>query len=363
MKPFVVVIVTALLAAACSGSEPSAVGPASPPSPQETTQTTVAEATTAGGAEDDGAQDAGAAAQPVTVVLDWTPNTNHTGLYVAQAEGWYADAGLDVEIIQPGEQGSLAAVASGAAEFGVSVQEEIIPARSTGVPVVSIAAILASNTSAFLALADEGIDSPADFPGHRYGGFGGPLETALVRTLVECGGGDPDAVEFVEVGNVDYRVGLERDHYDFVWIFEGWDGIRLRELSDVDVTTVPFDEYFDCIPDWYTPLLATSETLIAEQPETVAAFLEATARGYEFAIENPDAAADILLEAVPELDEELVSASQRYLADEYAAEGTAWGHQSPEVWQRFAEFLADAGLVEDVIDTEAAYTNAFLPSG
>lgn len=315
-----------------------------------------------GAATDDAATaDNGRAGTPVTVMLDWTPNTNHAGLYVAQQQGWYADAGLDVEIIQPGEQGALASVASGAAEFGVSVQEELIPARGQGVPVVAVAAIIESNTSAFVALADEGIERPADFAGHRYGGFGGQLETALIETLVACDGGDPEAVEFVEVGNVDYRAGLERDFYDFVWIFLGWDGIRLEELTDIDVTTLPFAEYLDCIPDWYTPLLATSEGLIADDPELVESFMDATARGYAFAIEQPDEAADLLLAAVPELDEDLVTASAAYLADEYAGGDGAWGYQDAEVWQTFTQFLLEAGLIDGTIDVDAAWTNAFLP--
>jgi ABC-type nitrate/sulfonate/bicarbonate transport system substrate-binding protein len=298
-------------------------------------------------------------ARDVTVMLDWTPNTNHAGLYVALEQGWYDDAGLDVQIIQPGEQGGLPALASGDADFAVSVQEALTPARTQGAPVVSVAAIIASNTSSLVALADEGIERPADLAGHRYGGFGGELETELVRTLVECDGGDPDAVEFVEVGNVDYRAGLERDFYDFVWIFDGWDGIRL-EQAGLDITSIHFADHFDCIPDWYTPLLATSEQLIDEHPDVVRAFMAATARGYERAIEAPDEAADALLAAAPELDEPLVRESARYLADKYAPDGP-WGQQDAAVWEDFTSFLRDAGIVSDDVDVEAAWTNDFLP--
>jgi ABC-type nitrate/sulfonate/bicarbonate transport system substrate-binding protein len=297
----------------------------------------------------------------VTVMLDWTPNTNHAGLYVAQQQGLYEDAGLDVQIIQPGEQGGLPALASGDADFAVSVQEALTPARVQGAPVVSVAAIIASNTSSLVSLADEGIDSPADLAGHRYGGFGGELETELVRTLVECDGGDPDAVEFVEVGNVDYRAGLERDFFDFVWIFDGWDGIRL-EQQGVETSSIRFADHFDCIPDWYTPLLATSEQLIEEQPGLVRDFLAATTQGYQVATDDPDAAADALLAGAPELDEELVRASAAYLAPRYAPDG-AWGVQEATVWQDFTDFLADAGIVGGDIDIDAAWTNDLLPSG
>lgn len=379
----VVLVVLALLVSACGGTAGRAGGAAGPTG-----------AASAPGGDDPATADAQAAdaragdareaqtpgdieSTAVTVVLDWTPNTNHAGLYLAQANGWYADAGLDVTILQPGEQGGLPALASGDADFAVSVQEAVTPARIQGAPVVSIAAIIASNTSSLVALADEGIRRPRDLEGHTYGGFGGDLETELVRSLVECDGGDPDAVEFVEVGNVDYRAGLQRDFYDFVWIFEGWDGIRL-EQAGVDTTSLLFSDYVaepgsagrtsdvrsesGCIPDWYTPLLATTEQMIAGQPEVVHAFLEATARGYETAITDPTAAADALLAAAPELDEQLVRASAEFLADEYAADGRPWGVQEPQVWEDFTAFLREAGIIEGDVDVDAAWTNAFLPA-
>lgn len=300
-----------------------------------------------------------AADRDVTVMLDWTPNTNHAGLYLAATNGWYDEAGLDVEIIQPGEQGGLPALASGDADFAVSVQEELTPARAQGAPVVSVAAVIASNTSSLLAPADEGIARPRDLEGLRYGGFGGQLETELVSTLVACDGGDPDTVEFVEVGNVDYRAGFERDFYDFVWVFDGWDGIRLRQAG-VDVTTLPFADHFDCIPDWYTPLLATSEQLIDADPDLVRDFMAATARGYDAAGEDPGAAADALLEAAPELDEALVRDSAEYLAGRFAPDGP-WGEQDAAVWEAFTAFLRQAEVLEGEFVVADAFTNEFLP--
>jgi ABC-type nitrate/sulfonate/bicarbonate transport system substrate-binding protein len=298
---------------------------------------------------------------PVTLVLDWTPNTNHGGIYLAEANGWYDDAGFDLEIVQPGDSGALQAVATGNAEFAISVQEQIVPAQMEGVPVVSIGAIVQHNTSSLLALAGSGIAGPADLPGHRYGGFGGQLEIELVSRLVECAGGDPAGVEFVEVGNTDYRVGLESGAFDFVWVFDGWDKLRL-EQAGVDVVTIPFVEHTDCIPDWYTPLIATATALADDRPQLVEAFMAATARGYEAAIDDPAAAADALLAAAPELDPELVRASAEYLAGQYALDAPQWGHQSDEVWTTFVDFLVDASLVAaPPADIGELFTNEFLP--
>lgn len=309
----------------------------------------------------DGPERAADGRRKVTVVLDWTPNTNHSGLYLAEAEGWYRDAGLDVDIIQPGDAGSLQLLGVGKADFAVSVQEEVIPARAEGVPVVSIAAIIEHNTSSLLSLASEGITRPADLEGRRYGGFGGVLEEALLAEMIRCDGGDPSKLDFVEVGEADYRVGLDRGDYDAVWIFDGWDKIRLAELEGVDVNTIPFTDS-ECIPDWYTPVLTTNEDMLEGDPETVSAFMEATTRGYQEAMEDPAAAADALLEAAPELDADLVRRSSRYLAERYAEVPARWGHQELARWERFISFLVEAELIAEPIDAEAAFTNRFLPS-
>jgi ABC-type nitrate/sulfonate/bicarbonate transport system substrate-binding protein len=311
--------------------------------------------------DDGGSSDAAIDTRDVTLVLDWTPNTNHGGIYAADAAGFYDEVGIDLEIIQPGQTGALQAVATGNAEFGISVQESLVPAQTHGVPVVAVAAIVQHNTSSLLALAESGIDGPGDLVGHRYGGFGGQLETALISKLVECASADPDDVDYVEVGNTDYRVGLETGAFDFVWIFDGWDKIRL-EQAGVDVSTVSFIDHVDCIPDWYTPMIVTSTDQIDDDPALVADFMAATARGYQLAIDDPTAAADALLDAAPELDADLVRASAEFLAGQYALDAPRWGHQDADTWTTFVDFLVDSGLLDQQPDNVASlYTNEFLP--
>src|SRR3989337_4358829 len=119
----------------------------------------------------------------VTLILDWWPNTNHTGIFVAQAEGYFEQAGLQVQIIQPGEVFAEQAVAGGGADFGISFQEQVTLARADGVPIVSIAAVIQHNTSGFASAAKLGVTSPADFEGLRYGSFGTPFEAPTLKVL------------------------------------------------------------------------------------------------------------------------------------------------------------------------------------
>ena len=298
----------------------------------------------------------------VTLMLNWTPNNHHAGIYAAYEQGWYEEAGIDLEIIEPAAAGADQVVGAGTAEFGISQAESLVPARLAGADVVSIATLLPHNDSSLMSLAEDGITRPRDFEGKTYGGFGGSLERELIDTLVECDGGDPSLVEFVEVGNIDYLGGMEQDRFDFVWVFEGWDALRAREVEQVELNSIVFADYLDCIPDWYTPVLITNGSLLEEEPELVRTFLEVTTRGYELAASDPQAAAGYLLEAAPELDEALVRASADYHAPKYAALGR-WGEQDGEVWDRFAAFLLEAGLIEEEVDASEAFTNEFLPDG
>lgn len=308
-----------------------------------------------------GDDDDGSDATRVTLMLDFTPNTNHNGIYLALERGWYADAGIDLRIVEPAAAGVEQIVGAGQAEFGISYQEFLIPARAQGVPIVSIAAVLQHNDSSFMSLASDGITRPAEMSGKTYGGFGGPLEQALLDQLVECDGGDPASVESIEVGTTDYVVGMEEGQYDFVWVFEGWDVIRAREVLGKEINTVRFRDYGDCIPDWYTPIIITSEAMIGEERDVVERFMEATARGYAAAILEPEAAAEALLGSVPELDAELVGLSSEHLAGVFVDEGRAWGLQDEATWVGFEEFLREAGLTDTAVDVSEAYTNDFIP--
>ena len=136
----------------------------------------------------------------VSVVLDWTPNTNHTGLYVAKEKGYFKEQGLDVDIIMPGEAGADQLVASGKAEFGVGYQEGVTQARVQDVPLVSIAAIIQHNTSGFASPKEKGISSPKDFEGKTYGGWGSPVEKAVMASIMKQKNADVEKVKFHEYG-------------------------------------------------------------------------------------------------------------------------------------------------------------------
>lgn len=309
---------------------------------------------TACGGNDSESQDL----EDITFVLDWTPNTNHTGIYVAQDQGFFEEEGLDVEIIMPGEASADQLIASGKADFGISYQEGITEARIQDVPIVSIAAVIQHNTSGFASPEEKGITSPKDFEGKKYGGWGAPLEQAVLSSLMQQKDADVDEVEIVNIGDADFFTAVERD-VDFTWIYYGWTGIE-AELRGQPINMVYLTDYSEKL-DYYTPVIATGEEMIENNPETVQKFMNAAAKGYQFAIDNPEESADILIEAVPDLDPELVKASQEWLSPKYQDDAEQWGVQELEVWENYAEWMLDHELLEEPLDAEAAFTNEFLP--
>ncbi len=297
---------------------------------------------------------------PVTFILDWVPNTNHTGIFVAEANGYFEESGLAVNIIQPGEVYPEAAVASGIADFGISFQEQVTLARADDVAIVSIAAVLQHNTSGFASAAGLNVTGPADFEGLRYGAFGTPFEAPTLEVLMNCAGGDFSQLEIVNTGFADPLALIAEGQIDMAWIFYGWQGFQARQQG-VDLNVVMMEDYFDCIPDYYTPVVIASEDTIADRPEVVRAFMEALSRGYDFAIENPGEAAGRLLAAAPELDTELVKVSQDWLSEYYRADAPRWGEQKESVWQGYTDWMVEHGILSAPISAADAFTNQFLP--
>ena len=296
----------------------------------------------------------------ITLMLDWVPNTNHTGIFVSQAKGFFDDAGLDIEIIQPGEVLAEQAIAGGAADFGISFQEQVTLARADDIPIVSIAAIIQHNSSGFASRAELAVKTPADWEGLLYGSYGTPFEEPTLRVLMECANGDFDALEIVDTGFTDPLALLDEQQTDLAWIFYAWQGVQ-ADLQGIDLDIIMMEAWFDCIPDYYTPVFFVHETTIRERPELIRKFLLAISRGYEYAIDHPVEVATILLDAVPELDEKLVRASQAWLSPRYKADAPRWGEQSFSVWDDYSKWMAQYDIIPAPIDAAAVFTNDFLP--
>lgn len=301
---------------------------------------------------------------PVTLCLDWTPNTNHTGLYAALALGYYEDAGLDVQFVQPPENGAVLMCAAGQADFAIDAQDTMAASLDLDEPldVTAVAAILQHNTSGILSRAGDGITSAKGLEGKIYSTWESPIELAMIRYCMEKEGGDFDKVKLIPNNLYDEPAALAAHQTDAVWVFYGWSGIN-ADLEEVPCDYWSFRDQAEEL-DYYTPVILANNAFLAESPETAKAFLEASAKGYAYAAEHPQEAADLLIEGdtTGSLDDarDLVYASQEWLSKEYIADADEWGVFDADRWNAFYGWLYANGLTSHDL-TGTGFTNEYLP--
>lgn len=294
----------------------------------------------------------------VTVILDYVPNTNHTGMYVALEKGYYKEEGLDVEIIEPTDGATATLVAQQKGTFGISYQEDVTIALCSDdpLPIKAVATVIQHNTSGFVSLADSGITSPADFEGKTYAGWGGPGESAVLEACMTKEGADFSKLDMV----ISDGSGFEAlgKSCDVMWFFEGWDSV-MAEMAGVALNYMECRQLDERL-DYYTPVIITSDAVIESDPEMVSAFLRATAKGYADTIEDPDGSAEILYSYASTYDLEMLKKSQEYLADKFMEGTDVWGVMKDEVWDNYSSFLQEYGVIEEALPASSCYTNEFL---
>jgi ABC-type nitrate/sulfonate/bicarbonate transport system substrate-binding protein len=313
-----------------------------------------------------------ASAEPhrVRLALDWVPNTNHTGIFVALERGWYREEGVELQLLPFGGVTPNVLVAQRQADVGISGTESVLHAAAVGEPVVAVAAILATNTAALAVRSDAGVARPRDLDGRLFASIGVPWARPVIEAAIRHDGGQGTFRE-VQLTTASFDAVLE-GRVDFAWVFAGWQGV-IAERAGVEVTLFNFTDYG--IPDYYTPVFTVHPEALEGDAAALRAFLRATARGYTFAAEHPDEAAELLLAAAPPgslPDAGLVRDSQRVVSRSLREPGRPWGVQRPEMWAgegSYPQFLLDAGVFTDLsgdpvteLPLKTLFSNALLPS-
>ena len=297
--------------------------------------------------------------QKIKIVLDWVPNTNHTGLYVAKDLGYFKEAGLDVEIVQPPEGSTTALIGAGGAEFGISFQDTLAKsfAKENPVPVTAVAAILQHNTSGIISLKEKGIDSPKKLEGKKYATWEDNIEQAILKKLVTDDKGDFSKVKLIPYTITDVVTGLKTD-VDAVWVYYAWDGIA-TERAGLQTNFLKIRDYGEEL-DYYSPVIIANNDFLKKNPEIAKKVLKAIKKGYEYAMKNPEESAKILVKNSPELDINLVTASQKWISKEYQSDAKEWGIINGNRWNRFYEWLYKNKAVEREIPKNFGYSNEYL---
>ncbi len=297
--------------------------------------------------------------EDVTVILDYIANTNHTGMYVALDQGYYDEAGLNVDIVEPTEGATATLIAVGKGDFGISYQEDVTVARTSAdpLPIKAIAALIQHNTSGFATYADKNITSPKDFEGKTYSGWGGPGEEAVLRAVMAQNGANYDNLNVVMSDGSGFEA--LKDKVDIMWFFEGWDNVKCK-MNDFPINYMELRDLDERL-DYYTPVIIANDNTLKERPEMTKKFLAATAKGYKYAIENPKESAKILQKYAPDYSIEMLTMSQEYLSKKYMEDTNKWGEMKDRVWDNYTNFMVEYGVIDKAISASECYTNEFLP--
>ena len=294
-------------------------------------------------------------AAPLIVSLDFFANPNHVPLYAAEALGLYEEEGVEVKIVvpaNPSDPVKLAAVR--AIDIALTPQINYLVARSEGLPLLAIGALIDHSLGGLLGLAERGFGGIGDLRGKRIGYSLAPLEPILWRTMLACAGIDEDEVELINVGFSTMQA-LLGGSVDAIGAFRNFEPIQAA-LQGFEPVFIPQEAH--CIPLTYEIILVVHPDAIDERGEELSGFLRALGRAIAFAAEQPDEALRLFLEANPDLDDELNRQSYRETLPLFAAGAR---HDEPGVWEALQTYLVDHALIEQAFPIEELYTSALLP--
>ena len=318
-----------------------------------------------------GASGGSASGQPklttVTLALDWTPNTDHTGFYVADTLGYYRQAGIRLKILPYGSTTPDTLVSAGKADFGISFQDIVAYDRAAGLGVTSVTAILQHTASVIAVSPSSGITRPRQLDGKIYAGFGGPAEVPSLQAVIRADGGQ-GKFRTVTLNTSAYDA-VYAHRADFAIPLVTWEVIDAR-LRGKPLRQFAFTDYG--FPDRYEVVMIGRNSLLSGNPDLARRFVGATARGFAYAAAHPDAGADILIKDNPGAfnDQRLPRESAELMAKSFYLDSRGnFGPQTLAMWSNYTNFLYSAGLLVDgkghklttKPDVSGWFTNAYLP--
>ena len=310
--------------------------------------------------EPGGGGDGGGPARPLRLMLDYFPNADHAGIYAAQASGAYERAGLDVEIKPPPDPSApLKLLLAGKTDLAISYEPELLLARDKGADLVAVGALVQKPLTSLMAVGKAGVKTPRDLRGKRVGTAGIPYQAAYLKTILDTAGVEPGSVKETNVGfnlvgamlsgKVDATLGA-------FWNYEGTDLARRgRDPVILRMEKLGVPTYAELV------FVARRRDLDQEFSARVRRFLQATGRGHAALKADPEAGVDALLEADPGLDRGLQEAVVKAtLPVFFPAAGRPFGYQDARGWQRYADWMLEAGLIKQRQVAERVLTNEFL---
>ncbi|HET9198784.1 MAG TPA: ABC transporter substrate-binding protein [Solirubrobacterales bacterium] len=298
-----------------------------------------------------------------SLTLDFYPNPDHAGIYMAEKLGYFEEAGLDVSIATPSDPSlPIKQVATGRSDLAVSYEPEVVLAREQGLDVVAIAALVNRPLTSLIWLGSSGIKGVADLRGKTVATAGIPYQDAFLKTILARVDLTPEDVKAVNVGFGLLSALLGGSAQAMLGGFSNVEGVDLRERGKAPVVT-PVDRLG--VPTYDELVLVARRQSLEENPEKFRLFLAALERGTEAAVQQPGAATRAIVEANPDLEPKLTAAEVKATLPLLAArtEGRPYGYMDPEEWATFAGWMRDNELIESLPSAGELLDNGYLPSG
>lgn len=312
----------------------------------------------------------------VTFMLWWTPDADHSGIYVAKEKGWFKEAGLDVDIIAVSQAGSEHAVAEGTADFSLSTTANVVNYDATmDAGLVEVMQFNYKPSAVWCSKkSNTAISSPKDFSGKTFATFGTSEDIAVVKRMIEFDGGNPE-FDSVTVGTSTFET-VASGQADFGAFYRTWEGVQADIEGPEMNCFVPSDYGVPGNPD---PIgLITNQKMINEEPDTVRAFTKAALKGYEYAREHPGEIAQILADGAPgaDVNKELVTKAMEMIVNEgywedkekFESGELKFGQNEYVETQKYIDFLKQSKayaspsgkIVEDIPDVKDVAPNDYL---
>jgi putative hydroxymethylpyrimidine transport system substrate-binding protein len=308
-------------------------------------------------------EEAGAAREGVSLTLDFYPNPDHAGIYMAEQLGYFEEAGLDVSIETPSDPAApLKLVAAGRSDLAISYEPEVALAREQGLDVVAVAALVNQPLTSMIWLSKSGIKGVADLKGKTVATAGIPYQDNFLETILARVDLTPESVKAVNVGFGLLPALTGGSAQATLGGFRNVEGVDLRERGMGPVVT-PVDELG--VPTYDELVLVARRQSLEENPDKFRLFLAALARGTEAAVAQPGAATEAITTANPDLEPKLARAEVEATLPFLGArtEGQPYGYMDPKEWETFAGWMRDNGLIESLPQASELLDNGYLPSG
>ena len=306
-------------------------------------------------------EDVNGKTEPLSLTLDFYPNPDHAGIYMAQKLGYFKDAGLDVSIHTPADPAApIKLLAAGQTDLAISYEPEVLLAKEQGLDVLAVGALVNRPLTSMIWLKKSGIKGIGDLRGKTIATAGIPYQDAYLKTILDRAKLSPSEVKAVNVGFGLLPAILGGKAQAMLGGFSNVEGVDLRLRGENPVVT-PVDKLG--VPSYDELVLVAQRKRLEENPQEIRLFLAALARGTAAAAKNPEATTKALLEANPDLDPKLTKAEMAATLPllNPPLNGHPYGYMDPASWTKFTGWMRDDGLISTLPPAASVLSNDYLP--